>query len=36
MNPNAQIFIVMGKTDPTADRHRQQSQILVPARHPGR
>ncbi|MGN6243063.1 MAG: acyl-CoA dehydrogenase family protein [Motilibacteraceae bacterium] len=30
MNPNARIFIVMGKTDPTADRHRQQSQILVP------
>jgi len=30
MNPNAKIFIVMGKTDPTADRHRQQSMILVP------
>jgi acyl-CoA dehydrogenase len=30
MNPNAKIFIVMGKTDPTAERHRQQSQILVP------
>ncbi|HJR38875.1 MAG TPA: acyl-CoA dehydrogenase family protein [Nocardioidaceae bacterium] len=30
MNPNAEIFIVMGKTDPAADRHRQQSQILVP------
>jgi acyl-CoA dehydrogenase len=30
MNPNARIFIVMGKTDPTADRHRQQSMILVP------
>jgi acyl-CoA dehydrogenase len=30
MNPNAQILIVMGKTDPTADRHRQQSMILVP------
>ncbi len=35
MNPNAEIFIVMGKTDPTAptssaQRHRQQSQILVP------
>src|SRR5687768_799665 len=35
MNPNAQIFIVMGKTDPTADRHRQQSQILVPRDTPG-
>jgi acyl-CoA dehydrogenase len=30
MNPNAKILIVMGKTDPTADRHRQQSMILVP------
>ncbi|ABL81343.1 MULTISPECIES: acyl-CoA dehydrogenase family protein [unclassified Nocardioides] len=30
MNPNAAIFIVMGKTDPTASRHRQQSMILVP------
>ena len=29
MNPNAKIFIVMGKTDPNADRHRQQSMILV-------
>nr|WP_184840629.1 acyl-CoA dehydrogenase family protein [Allocatelliglobosispora scoriae] len=35
MNPNCQIFIVMGKTDPTADRHRQQSQILVPRDTPG-
>lgn len=30
MNPNCAIFIVMGKTDPSADRHRQQSMILVP------
>jgi acyl-CoA dehydrogenase len=30
MNPNAKVFILMGKTDPTADRHRQQSMILVP------
>ncbi|MFI1991140.1 acyl-CoA dehydrogenase family protein [Actinoplanes sp. NPDC020271] len=30
MNPNCKIFIVMGKTDPEADRHVQQSQILVP------
>jgi acyl-CoA dehydrogenase len=30
MNPDAKIFIVMGKTDPSADRHRQQSMILVP------
>jgi len=30
MNPNAKILIVMGKTDPSADRHQQQSMILVP------
>jgi acyl-CoA dehydrogenase len=30
MNPNAKIFIVMGKTDPGAERHRQQSMIGVP------
>lgn len=35
MNPNAKIFIVMGKTDPDADRHRQQSMILVPRDTPG-
>jgi acyl-CoA dehydrogenase len=35
MNPEAQIFIVMGKTDPSADRHRQQSMILVPRDTPG-
>ncbi|MGM7778897.1 acyl-CoA dehydrogenase family protein [Arthrobacter sp. KNU-44] len=35
MNPNAKIFIVMGKTDPTGERHRQQSQILVPRDTPG-
>ena len=29
-----QIFIVMGKTDPDAAAHRQQSMILVPPRHP--
>ena len=30
------IFIVMGKTDPqTADRHRQQSMVLVPKNTPG-
>ncbi len=30
------LFIVMGKTDPhNADRHRQQSMILVPAETPG-
>ncbi|HEU4347445.1 MAG TPA: acyl-CoA dehydrogenase family protein [Actinoplanes sp.] len=30
MNPNCKIFIVMGKTDPDAARHLQQSMILVP------
>ena len=35
MNPDCAIFIVMGKTDPTADRHRQQSQVLVPRDTPG-
>jgi acyl-CoA dehydrogenase len=30
MNPNAQILIVMGKTDPDGHRHRQQSMVLVP------
>ncbi|GAA1743985.1 acyl-CoA dehydrogenase family protein [Aeromicrobium alkaliterrae] len=35
MNPNCQVFIVMGKTDPEADRHRQQSMILVDRDTPG-
>jgi acyl-CoA dehydrogenase len=35
MNPESEIFIVMGKTDPSADRHRQQSMILVPRDTPG-
>ncbi|WP_412518171.1 acyl-CoA dehydrogenase family protein [Actinomadura madurae] len=35
MNPNAKVFIVMGKTDPSADRHRQQSMILVERDTPG-
>ncbi|WIM95862.1 acyl-CoA dehydrogenase family protein [Actinoplanes oblitus] len=35
MNPNCKIFIVMGKTDPDADRHVQQSQVLVPRDTPG-
>ena len=30
-----EIYIVMGKTDPTAARHLQQSMILVPADTPG-
>ena len=28
-DPRCKIFIVMGKTDPEADRHKQQSMILV-------
>lgn len=35
MNPDCAIFIVMGKTDPAAERHRQQSMILVPRDTPG-
>jgi acyl-CoA dehydrogenase len=35
MNPQCEVFIVMGKTDPSASRHRQQSQILVPRDTPG-
>jgi acyl-CoA dehydrogenase len=35
MNPACRIFIVMGRTDPGAPRHRQQSMILVPRDTPG-
>jgi acyl-CoA dehydrogenase len=35
MNPDCRIFIVMGKTDPDAEPHRQQSMILVPRDTPG-
>ena len=35
MNPNCRVFIVMGKTDTSAERHRQQSMILVPRDTPG-
>jgi acyl-CoA dehydrogenase len=35
MNPRSKIFVVMGKTDGAASRHRQQSQILVPRDTPG-
>jgi acyl-CoA dehydrogenase len=35
MNPECEIFIVMGKTDPEAARHQQQSMILVPRDTPG-
>lgn len=35
MNPQCRILIVMGKTDPAAAKHRQQSMILVPRDTPG-
>ncbi|MFC4060560.1 acyl-CoA dehydrogenase family protein [Planomonospora corallina] len=35
MNPNCRILIVMGKTDPEAPKHRQQSMVLVPTGTPG-
>jgi acyl-CoA dehydrogenase len=35
MSPRCKILIVMGKTDPDAERHRQQSQVLVPKDTPG-
>ena len=34
-DPRCSVYIVMGKTDPTADVHQQQSMILVPAGTPG-
>ncbi len=34
-HPQCQLFIVMGRTDPHADRHQQQSMVLVPADAPG-
>ncbi|MEM7540677.1 MAG: acyl-CoA dehydrogenase family protein [Pseudomonadota bacterium] len=30
-DPRNKIYILMGKTDPNADRHQQQSMILIPA-----
>src|ERR1700686_3914193 len=35
MDPRCKIFILMGKTDPNARRHQQQSMILVPRDTPG-
>jgi acyl-CoA dehydrogenase len=35
MDPRCKILIVMGKTDPAAPRHQQQSMILVPRETPG-
>jgi hypothetical protein len=34
-DPRCQIYILMGKTDPAAATHQQQSQILIPANTPG-
>lgn len=34
-DPRCAVYIVMGKTDPLAGRHQQQSMILVPANAPG-
>ena len=34
-DPRCKIFIFMGKTNPKADRHSQQSMILVPRETPG-
>jgi len=35
MHPHTQILIFMGKTDPQAPKHLQQSMILVPMHEPG-
>jgi acyl-CoA dehydrogenase len=34
-DPRCAVYIVMGKTDPEAPRHSQQSMIVVPANAPG-
>ncbi|WP_328698785.1 acyl-CoA dehydrogenase family protein [Brevibacterium rongguiense] len=35
MHPNCKVLIVMGKTDPNAEVHRQQSMMVVPIDAPG-
>ncbi|WP_042417190.1 acyl-CoA dehydrogenase family protein [Streptacidiphilus anmyonensis] len=35
MSPECEILVVMGRTDPNAEKHRQQSMILVPRDTPG-
>ena len=35
MDPNCKVAIVMGKSDPNAARHQQQSMVLVPMNTPG-
>ena len=34
-DPRCAVFVTMGKTDPEAPRHSQQSMVLVPANTPG-
>jgi acyl-CoA dehydrogenase len=34
-DPRCKVFITMGKTDPEAPRHSQQSMVVVPAETPG-
>src|SRR5258708_39969516 len=35
MDPRCKLLIVMGKTNPAGERHRQQSMICVPSDTPG-
>jgi acyl-CoA dehydrogenase len=35
LSPRCALLVVMGKTDPTAEAHRQQSMLLVPRDTPG-
>jgi acyl-CoA dehydrogenase len=35
LHPNCKVLIVMGKTDPSAPKHQQQSMIVVPMDTPG-
>src|SRR3954469_21672363 len=35
MSPRCEIFVVMGRSDPGAERHRRQSMVLVPRATPG-
>ena len=35
LHPNCKVLIVMGKTDPNAETHRQQSMMVVPIDAPG-
>jgi acyl-CoA dehydrogenase len=35
LHPNCRVLIVMGKTDPAAPKHRQQSMMVIPLDTPG-